>query len=142
MILYLDTSSLVKLYVDEEDSDEVHRQVADAAVVTTSQIAYPEARAALARRRRERALRPRGFLAAKHAFEADWPHLVAIDVTADLCHEAGALAERFALRGFDALHLAAFAEVLRGLQGRADVQFSSFDGRLNRAAATLARSIR
>jgi len=142
VILYLDTSSLVKLYVDEDGSDTVRGEVAEAAVVTTSQIAYVEVRAALARRRRERALRPRAFLAAKHAFEADWAHLVAIDATADLCQEAGVLAERHALRGFDALHLAAFAEALRGLEGRADVRFSSFDDRLNRAAAKLARSIR
>jgi uncharacterized protein len=73
--------------------------------------------------------------------DADWEHYVAVAVTRDLCREAGDLAERYRLRGFDAIHLASFAEVLRGLQGRADVTFSSFDDRLNRAARRLSRAI-
>jgi len=51
--LYLDTSSLVKLYVTEADSEVVRRLVGDANVVATSVVAYPETRAALARLRRE-----------------------------------------------------------------------------------------
>ena len=54
MTLYLDTSSLVKLYVDEPGSDAVHRLVGTATAVATSSIAYTETRAALTRRRRER----------------------------------------------------------------------------------------
>ena len=54
MILYLDTSSLVKLYVDEPGSEDVLRLVDQAELVTTSVVAYAEARAALARRRREK----------------------------------------------------------------------------------------
>ena len=55
MTLYLDTSSLVKLYVAEPGSDAVRKLVSQATVVATAGIAYPETRAALARRRRERA---------------------------------------------------------------------------------------
>lgn len=73
MTLYLDTSSLVKLYVTEPGSDEVRALVDAAAIVATSSRAYPETRAALARRRRERVLRPAGFASAKKTFEADWP---------------------------------------------------------------------
>ena len=35
MTLYLDTSSLVKLYVDEPDADDVQRVVGEADVVAT-----------------------------------------------------------------------------------------------------------
>jgi predicted nucleic acid-binding protein len=141
VILYLDTSSLVKLYVEEEGSDDVQALVDDATLIATSHVAYPEARAALARRRRERALSPRSFTAAKRAFETDWIRYVAIEVQGSLCREAGDLAERYRLRGFDSVHLASFAEMLRGLQGRADVRFSSFDDRLNQAARQLSRTI-
>ena len=48
MTLYLDTSSLVKLYVAEAESESVRRLVDDADIVATAAIAYPEARAALA----------------------------------------------------------------------------------------------
>lgn len=53
MTLYLDTSSLVKLYVTESGSDVVRQLVGGAKVVATSVVAYPETRAALARLRRE-----------------------------------------------------------------------------------------
>jgi uncharacterized protein len=71
--LYLDTSSLVKLYVAEPGGEQVRGHVDRATIVATSVIAYAEARAALARRRRERALRPAAFAAAKRKFEEDWP---------------------------------------------------------------------
>lgn len=138
MILYLDTSSLAKVYITEAGSDDVRALVERAAVVTTSRIAYPELRAALARRRRDRTLKPKDFTMAKRAFETDWPRYVVVDVTTAICHDAGDLAERYRLRGFDSIHLASFAEVVRGL-GAASARFSSFDDRLNRAARTLTR---
>jgi hypothetical protein len=59
----------------EPGSDEVQGFARDASTVTTSQVAYAEARSTLARRRRERALSPRGFAAAKRAVEADWAYI-------------------------------------------------------------------
>ena len=56
---------------------------------------------ALARRRRERALSPAAFAAAKRQLEADWPKYLTVQVTESLCKDAGQLAERFALRGYD-----------------------------------------
>jgi predicted nucleic acid-binding protein len=140
VILYLDTSSLAKIYVPESGSDKVRALVAGAAVVTTSRVAYPELRAALARRRRERTLRPAAFNAAKDAFEADWTRYVVVDVTPAICRDAGDLAERYRLRGFDSLHLASFASVVRGAAGLT-TRFSSFDERLNRAARGLVRAL-
>jgi predicted nucleic acid-binding protein len=136
--LYLDTSSLVKLYVEEPGSDSVRELVAAANVVATSTIAYPEARAALARRRRERTLSPAALAGAKRAFESDWPRYLAIDVTLPLCMRAGDLAERYRLRGYDSVHLASFLEIL----DRADnVRFSAFDANLVRAARAASRSV-
>jgi predicted nucleic acid-binding protein len=137
MTLYLDTSSLVKLYVAEPGSDHVRDLVADAHVVATSAIAYPEARAALARRRRERTLSPRAFAGAKRAFESDWPRYLAIDVTPPLCVRAGDLAERYRLRGYDSVHLASFLEVLDRTD---DVRFSAFDANLVQAARKASRA--
>jgi len=144
VILYLDTSSLVKLYVEEDGSHDVRRLVDHAAVVTTSMVAYPEVRAALARRRRDRTLRPAHFATARRAFETDWPSYLAIQVTPAICREAGEYAERYRLRGFDAIHLACFAEAAGSAAGSAagiEVQFSSFDDHLNRAARALARAL-
>ena len=53
MILYLDTSSLVKLYIDEPYSEEVWQWAVDAYALATSRVAYPEMLSALTRRYRE-----------------------------------------------------------------------------------------
>ena len=140
MTLYLDTSSLVKLYVTEAESATVRQLVESAGVVATAAIAYPEARAALARRRREGHLPAGAFKSAKRALDDDWPHYLAVDVTAALCQEAGALAERHRLRGYDSVHLAAFLQVARGA-GKTAVQFSCFDDRLTRAARSALRAL-
>jgi len=138
--LYLDTSSLVKLYVAEPDSDAVRRLVEQATVVATSGIAYPETRAALARRRRERALSPTAYRIATRAFEDDWSRYLAVDVSAAICREAGNLAVRYRLRGYDSVHLASYLEIARRA-GVAETQFSSFDDRLNRAARAAVKAM-
>ena len=48
----------MKLYVEEIGSDDVRELVAEAVVVSTSIVAYPETRAALARLRRRGDLSP------------------------------------------------------------------------------------
>lgn len=141
MTLYLDTSSLVKLYVHESGSDEVRDLAGAAGVVATSMVAYAEARAAFARLRREGGLTAAGFASAKRAFESDWLSYLSLDVSAAIAREASELAERFALRGFDAVHLASFAEVARRA-GAVETRFSSFDDRLNKAARSLRRRSR
>jgi predicted nucleic acid-binding protein len=138
--LYLDTSSLVKLYVTEPGSDAVRKLVDAATVVATSSIVYTETRAALARRRRELGLRPAAFASAKRAFEAEWPKYFTVEVTSALCRQAGEFAERYRLRAYDSVHLAAFAEVAREA-GVRDTRFSSFDDALNRAALSLSRTL-
>ena len=140
MTLYLDTSSLVKLYVTEPGSDVVRKLVDAATIVATSSIAYTETRAALARRRRERALRPAVFTSAKRTFEAEWPQYLTVEVTSALCRQAGEFAEQYRLRAYDSMHLAAFAEVAREA-GVRETRFSSFDSELNRAARSLRRAI-
>ena len=140
MTLYLDTSSLVKLYVAEPGSDAVRKLVDAATVVATSSVAYTETRAAFARRRRERALRPAAFASAKKAFEAEWPKYFTVEVTSALCRQAGGFAERYRLRAYDSLHLAAFAEIARQA-GVRETRFSSFDNALNRAARSLGRTL-
>ena len=133
MILYLDTSNLVKLYVDEPGSDVVQRLVEGAEVVTASVVAYAEARAALARRRREGSLPAAAHRRARTALDADWPRVLALDVSSVLSRSAGDLADRYRLRGFDALHLASYLVVAHEFPEE-DVVFSSADHALERAA--------
>jgi len=137
MTVYLDTSSLVKLYVDEIGSDHVAMLVSDADVVACSTVAYAECRAALARRRRERTLSAPDLRGIVVRFDADWARFVTIDVANPLTRRAGELADRFNLRGFDAIHLASFELVLERADGEDDVTFSTADDTLARAARRL-----
>ena len=52
MILYLDTSALVKLYAEEAGSKIVRQAVADANLIITSPLSYAETRSALDRKGR------------------------------------------------------------------------------------------
>ena len=130
MILYLDTSSLVKLYLDEEHSDFVRLWADRAEILCTSRVAYPEAMAAVARRWRDGDLADEAFQAIRGALSDQWPDFSSVELDEEV---AGDLAVRYALRGFDAIHLAAALEVAAGAT---DVPsyFSSFDLQLNRAA--------
>jgi predicted nucleic acid-binding protein len=139
MTLYLDTSSLFKLYVEESGSDEVRQDLAEAETVATSAVSYAEARAAFARLRRDGQLTPAMFLAVKRDFEADWARLAIVEPTVSLCRTAGELAERYGLRGCDSIHLATFVE-LAGERRGSETRFSSFDRALSRAATLALRA--
>ena len=125
---------MVKLYIEEESSANVHKAVEDAGNVATCVVAYAEARAALARRRRENALGEGDYRTAISALDRDWRAFTRLEVDDALARLAGVLAEQHALRGFDAVHLAA---ALTLQQRIGDVAFMAFDGMLSKAANKL-----
>jgi len=123
----------VKLYVREAGTSETRARVGDATLVATSRVAYPEARAALARRQREAAITRRALARAVSALDRDLGHFVVVELSAKVARRAGELAETRGLRGFDAIHLASALEVeeLTGLIPG----FCCYDGRLREAAS-------
>jgi len=131
-MLYLDTSSLVKLYAPESESAAVKQLVAAADVTATSRVAYVETRAAFARKRREHSVSLKDYRIIVHDFDHDWESYFIVDVSDVLVKTAGQLAEKHALRGYDAIHLASAAIVHS--QGDWPVNFSCFDARLSGAA--------
>lgn len=106
MILYADTSSIVKLYIDEEGFQSTRALSASAEEITTSIIAYVEMRSALAHKlRRDEIARP-NYNQALEDFERDWSSYTIIPMSQELASSAASLAERHALRALDAIHLA------------------------------------
>lgn len=148
MILYLDTSALVKLYVDEDGSEDVDTAVRDASRVATSAVAYTEARAAFARLERDENITSQEHRTAVADLDADWDSLGVLDLTRNLARFCGGLAQKHGLRGFDAVHLGSAVAVRvaselkrqasrprAGLAGAAEeVFFHAYDERLKRAA--------
>ena len=135
MILYLDTSALFKLYVDEEGSDAIHAAVASAESVAACRIAWAEAMSALARRGREVPADQEALEQARQALRNDWPKFLVLEISQRVVEQAGDLADTFALRGYDSVQLAA-AHVLQR-QGQLPVTFACFDKRLTKAAKVL-----
>jgi predicted nucleic acid-binding protein len=107
MIAYFDTSALSPLLVEEPTSASVALLWDSANRVASVRLLYPEARAALAQARRVGRLTPRQLSRAVADLESLDQQLDHIEVTAHLAMRAGALAESSALRGYDAVHLAA-----------------------------------
>lgn len=137
MILYLDSSALLKLYVDEAESAQVRTAVAQAARLFTHGLTYTEIRAALAMAHRLERVDAAGLVDLKSWFEADWRTLDVIPASETLLRRAGHLAEEQALRGFDAVHLAAAEAVASRLPAQADFRLAAFDQRLSAAASRL-----
>ena len=135
MILFADTSALVKLYVQEAHSDAMQALAGEARMLAVSRIAWAEAMAAFARRVREQPADAVAIEALRMRLRADWLAYAVIEVTQPLVELAGDYADTFALRAYDSVQLAS-ARILQ--EGSSEVfQFACFDVRLQKAAKVL-----
>lgn len=135
MIVYLDTSAFLKLYLHEEGSNATRQMVNTAVAVCAHVITYAEMCAAFAQAVRIGRLTDAERVNQKHCFDTDWDALHVLPVDEPLARRAGGLAEEFGLRGFDSVHLAAAEQVWR--QAPEHFQLAAFDDRLVAAARSL-----
>lgn len=138
MILFCDTSALLKLYIVEAGSDALRAKMIEAEAVAVCRIAWAEAYAALSRRAREVTEDAETIGHAKAALATDWPHYVILEIDQPLVERAGEYADTFALRGYDSIQLAAAFET--GRISQSPIVFACFDSRLNKAAKMLGMS--
>ena len=132
MIVYIDTSDLVKLYVDESGCDAITEIVHKATVISTSKVAYAEARSAFARKQRDDGFSAKVLRKIVEDFNREWESYFLIEVTDGLIRSAGDIAEKHLLRGFDSIHLASAINLKNKIGS--EVYFSSNDEKLNQAA--------
>lgn len=132
-MIYLDTSALVKRFIDEPGAEHVERLFDERRPVATSFVAYAELFAGLARKRREGGLGARQYRLAAREVDREWPTYVRVQVTQAVLRGARDLVERHPLRGFDALHLASAVHLAR--LTREPLAFAAADSRLLDAAA-------
>ncbi|CAN5419374.1 type II toxin-antitoxin system VapC family toxin [soil metagenome] len=135
MILYLDTSALVKVYINEDASEYVKASLSAYDVIASHMIAFVEAHSAFARLHREQKITEITFTNVKNEFVLEWSNYMQIDMLPSIVKHACDLTETFALRAYDSLHLAAAHWLL--LENQKAVTFACFDNKLNRAAAIL-----
>jgi uncharacterized protein len=121
-----------KLFTRESHHEQVETATRNASRVAVSVVAYPEARSAFARKLREGVL-PRGdHERIVRSLDEAWIRFDRVRVTDEVARPAGEFAERLALRGLDAIHLA--SAVALHEQHEDDVYFLAFDERLTQAA--------
>ena len=107
MILYLDTSALIKRYIDETGSEESRTWIKVSQTKATSLITRAEMAAGLTRLLRMNVLTRADYSRAIQEFRTDWIDYRRLAMTEQLVARAARLACEFGLRGYDAVHLAA-----------------------------------
>jgi predicted nucleic acid-binding protein len=107
MNLYLDTSALIKRYVNEAGSTDIRVWIRSADDKATTLITRAEMSAGINRLLRMKFLSLKDYNEALEEFHADWEDYHRLPVTAPLVARADALACQHNLRGYDAIHLAA-----------------------------------
>lgn len=122
MITYVDTSTLLKLVIDEDGSDRASTIWTAADAVASVSLIAVEARAALAAAKRAGRLTSTQHADARTELAALLADLHMVEATGELIAEAAELAETEALRGYDAVHLAAALLVGATILSSADTE--------------------
>ena len=132
MIAYMDTSALVKNYLDEAGSEAVRHAWETSSAIATSSVAYAESMATFHRKRREDNVAQDILVAVARAFRRDWLTIDVVELSDGLNTLIDRLVAAHPLRGFDAIHLA--SAVLVAETGRTETLFVCGDQRLLAAA--------
>ena len=102
MTLYVDTSALIKRYVQEHDSEVAVQLMLSDPVLVTSHLTLVELR-----RNLTRLLRGNELVSARRRAQADLDAFALVSLDAATCNEAARIAEQTLCRSLDALHVAA-----------------------------------
>jgi hypothetical protein len=109
VILYLGSSTLIKLYIDEPYSAIITDWVKVSEIVATCRVAYTEVMSALDMRLRKGDLSKKDYEKVLERFNEDWQGFAKVDFND---FEAGRLIGKYGLTRFGALHLSAAKLIL------------------------------
>ena len=135
MLLFCDTSALIKLLIDEPDSAQIHQASERAGLIAACRITWAEAMAAMARRQRDDPTSADDIETARQRLSMLWSSFTIVEVSQKLVEAAGRFADGFALEGYDSVQLAATHELHVNTEQK--VLFACYDRRLNQAAQLL-----
>ena len=128
-VCYFDSSALVKLLVDELESDVAADLWNKADAITSSRLSQPEVRAAISAARRNARLGPAAEQQAVTKWGEFWRNVDVIELSEPVASAAADLSSLYVLSGADAVHLASALAVLEG-----DAVLVAWDHRLRKAA--------
>jgi predicted nucleic acid-binding protein len=132
MILYLDTSALVKRYVVEAGTSDVNAWISLARPASTGLMTRAEMGAAISRAARMGWITQPQSQVALALFRAEWEILGRLPILEATVRRADGLACQHGLRGYDAVHLACALSYQDGL-GEA-ITLATYDRLLWQAA--------
>ncbi len=133
MIVYFDSSSIVKLFFDEQYSELARRVKDETDTAFTSIISYPEVLSAFNRAFQEGCCKKTDIENIRIEFQRIWNNFRWIRVNEKLINSTMGLIFNYNLRGYDAVHLAS-ALIIKDEGDISDLFFSCFDRNLNKAA--------
>jgi predicted nucleic acid-binding protein len=107
MNLYLDTSALIKRYINEPGTEDVRAWIRAADIISTGLLTRAETAAGLTRLQRRGIITQEDYKTALEQFRLDWEWYQRIPINDELIARADFLACQHGLRGYDAVHLAA-----------------------------------
>lgn len=139
MIVYRDTSALIKLYVYEVGTTDVDQLLQQADLSGTVVICHVEISATLAKLVRMKSLRRKPAQIVLQHFLRDWPTLIQLQINQPLLIQASTFAWDHSLRGYNAIHLAA-AYTWQSLLGET-VTFATYDQHLWSVAQSLGMTV-
>jgi predicted nucleic acid-binding protein len=125
--LYVDASAMLKLYIEEPESQRARELLRDPIHWTTARHTRIEVRRNIAR-----VVDEPDLTTFRSWFEDHWADTTVVELTDVVCERAAELVERVGVRTLDALHLGAAAEA-----GEGRLPIVTFDRRLSEAARSL-----
>jgi len=131
MPIYVDSSALLKRYIDEPDSEACERHLLADAVWLTARHTLVEVRRNLVR-----LLAGEALALTREQLAHDWRRFDVIELDELTCEIAADIAEVTGARSLDALHLAAATRL-----GRGALPFLTYDVRQAQAARALGFSV-
>lgn len=132
MIIYIDTSALVKRFIEEPGTNEVNQLISLADIVGSSLLTQVEMLSAIGKATRMRWIDNASAEVAMQDFLTQWEYFTRLYITPPLIARSARLAWELGLRGHDATHLATALNWQETLE--TDVILATYDKELWTAA--------
>jgi predicted nucleic acid-binding protein len=131
LLLYLDTSAVLRAVLEEGISPPVEQRIRSARVIVSSRLSLVESCRAFLRLRAIGGVSEERLADAERDVAAIWSRCELWEITRSVCETACVVASARPLRALDAIHLATFVLARRRFEG---LELLTADARLQEAA--------
>jgi uncharacterized protein len=141
ILYYLDASAWVKRYSQEIGTVWIQNFFAQNPTIVCATLGLVEVTATFSRKHRGRQITADQFVQIRQYTEADWGNFIQIQLAESVMQEATRLTSQLALRGADAIHLAAATTFQNRIEAADSLIFITSDQELKAAAQMIGMSV-